>query len=124
MQSLQRLKPFTKTAMKAFASTLVRAIAWRMGSGLLKPCHLLGISADERLPAWGEKQSQSARIKGINMVQDNLKTATTTTHHAFDFAKYGLFCMSQVQYLLNRHFALSVLVKNLFSAIVLTANQS
>jgi IS30 family transposase len=27
MQSLQRLNPFTKTAMKAFASTLVRAIA-------------------------------------------------------------------------------------------------
>lgn len=32
--------------------------------------------------------------------------------------------MSLVQYLLNRQFALSVLVKNLFSAIVLTANQT
>jgi hypothetical protein len=58
---------------------------------ICKPCHLLGISTDEKSPAWGEKQSQAARIKAINMVQDKLKTATTSKHHAFDFAEYGFF---------------------------------
>jgi hypothetical protein len=53
---------------------------------------------------------------------------TQNGHHkqapCIRLCRIRIFCMSLVQYLLNRQFALSVLVKNLFSAIVLTANQT
>lgn len=63
-------------------------------------------------------------FKWINTVIGNLKTATSGTYHAFDFAKYGALYLAEAQYRFNRRFDLAEILKALLGDAVRTTKRT
>ena len=121
-----RLQPFTKAAMEAFAKRYVSPSCCVVTDGLrcFEAVQSLGIEHKRTVAGRGVQSVKLPQFKAINTVLGNLKTATSGTYHAFDFAKYGHRYLGQVQHLFNRRFDLSVILVRLLRAAVLTASQS
>jgi hypothetical protein len=59
----------------------------------------------------------------VNTVLSSLKTAISGTYYAFNFQKYALRYLGEVQYRFNRRFDLRALFPSLLYAAVNTGNR-
>ncbi|MCC4609881.1 IS1595 family transposase [Xanthomonas campestris pv. zinniae] len=75
-----------------------------------------GLSHDAIVTGGGRKGAQQPRLRWINTILGNLKTAFSGTHHAVDFAKYGARYLHAHAYRFNRRFDLAAMVPRLASA--------
>ena len=64
----------------------------------------------------GKQACEIPKLKAVNTVLGNLKTAITGTYHAFKFNKYAYRYLAEFQYRFNRRFDLSVLLQSLIRA--------
>lgn len=77
-----------------------------------------GLAVHEPIVTGGGKQAcEIPRLKAINTVLGNLKTAITGTYHAFKFNKYAYRYLAEYQYRFNRRFDLSLLLQSLIRAV-------
>lgn len=72
-----------------------------------------GISHESVVTGRGRKAAQEPRLKWVNIILSNLKTALGGTHHALKFAKYGGRYLAAHQYRFNRRFDLSAMLLQL-----------
>ena len=76
-----------------------------------------GLASHEPIVTGGGKQAcEIPKLKAINTVLGNLKTAITGTYHAFKFNKYTYRYLAEYQYRFNRRFDLSMLMQSLIRA--------
>ncbi|MBB3834968.1 ribosomal protein L37AE/L43A [Xanthomonas arboricola] len=75
-----------------------------------------GLSHDAIVTGGGRKGAQQPRLRWINTILGNLKTALSGTHHAVNFAKYGARYLHAHAYRFNRRFDLAAMVPRLASA--------
>jgi transposase-like protein len=68
----------------------------------------------------GRKAVQHPEFRCAHTVLSNLKTAISSTCHAFNFAKYADRSLAKVQYRFNRRFDLSVILRRLLRAAATT----
>lgn len=64
----------------------------------------------------GKQACEIPKLKAVNTVLGNLKTAITGTYHAFKFNKYAYRYLAEFQYRFNRRFDLSILLQRLIRA--------
>ncbi|WP_355603622.1 IS1595 family transposase [Xanthomonas cannabis] len=75
-----------------------------------------GLTHDAIVTGGGRKGAQQPRLRWINTILGNLKTALSGTHHAVNFAKYGARYLHAHAYRFNRRFDLAAMVPRLASA--------
>lgn len=66
----------------------------------------------------GRQAAQHPRLRWVNTVLSNLKTAFSGTHHAFKFEKYGPRYLAAHQYRFNRRTDLASMVPRLATALM------
>jgi hypothetical protein len=77
-----------------------------------------GAAWHEPIVTGGGKQAcEIPKLKAVNTVLGNLKTAITGTYHAFKFNKYAYRYLAEYQYRFNRKFDLSILLQRLIRAV-------
>lgn len=98
-------RPVTKKAILDFASRSLAAPAILVSDGLgcFNAVHGTGILHESH----GASASVlNTKFLAINTLLGNLKTAFSSTYHAFGFAKYAHRYLAQVQHLFNRRYDL------------------
>ncbi|KTF33485.1 IS1595 family transposase [Xanthomonas translucens pv. translucens] len=76
-----------------------------------------GLTHDAIVTGSGRKGAQQPRLRWVNTILGNLKTALSGTHHAVDFPKYGTRYLRAHAYRFNRRFNLAAMVPRLASAL-------
>ncbi len=76
-----------------------------------------GLTHDAIVTGSGRKGAQQPRLRWVNTILGNLKTALSGTHHAVDFPKYGARYLHAHAYRFNRRFNLAAMVPRLASAL-------
>uniref|UniRef100_E6QQB5 Transposase of ISCARN94, IS1595 family IS1595 group n=1 Tax=mine drainage metagenome TaxID=410659 RepID=E6QQB5_9ZZZZ len=82
-----------------------------------------GGATHERIPMTGltgRQAAQHPQFRAMNTVLGNLKTAFSGTYHAFNFQKYALRYLAEMQYRFNRRFDLSTILIRLVHAALTT----
>lgn len=67
------------------------------------------------------KGAQQPRLRWVNTILGNLKTALAGTHHALAFAKYGARYLAAHAYRFNRRFDMAAMVPRLAAALMRSA---
>jgi hypothetical protein len=68
----------------------------------------------------GRQAVQHPEFRWVNTLLGNLKTAIGGTYHAFDFHKYAVRYLAEVQYRFNRRFDLRAILARLITAAAAT----
>uniref|UniRef100_UPI0012DA5AE7 IS1595 family transposase n=2 Tax=Xanthomonas graminis TaxID=3390026 RepID=UPI0012DA5AE7 len=76
-----------------------------------------GLTHDAIVTGSGRKGVQQPRLRWVNTILGNLKTALSGTHHAVDFPKYGARYLHAHAYRFNRRFNLAAMVPRLARAL-------
>ncbi|MXV07536.1 MULTISPECIES: IS1595 family transposase [unclassified Xanthomonas] len=76
-----------------------------------------GLTHDAIVTGSGRKGAQQPRLRWVNTILGNLKTALSGTHHAVDFPKYGARYLHAHAYRFNRRFNLAAMVPRLARAL-------
>ena len=114
--------PFTKTALAAWSEASLNPDSYVVSDGLGGFRGITGTVACHHriIVGAGRAAVQHADFRWVNTILGNLKTAIAGTYHAFDFAKYANRYLAEVQYRFNRRFDLSVILRRLVHAAVVT----
>ena len=97
---------FDEYGLQERCEDLVRAWRWPEGFILHEP-HVTG---------GGVASAKHPSFMAVNTVLANIKTSLAGTYHAFGFQKYAHRYLGQVQYLVNRRFALRAILQRLARA--------
>lgn len=76
-----------------------------------------GLTHDAIVTGTGHNGARQPRLRWVNTILSNLKTALSGTHHALDFPKYGARYLRAHAYRFNRRFDLAAMVPRLASAL-------
>ena len=115
-------RPFTKKSIKDFAERSLAAPATLVSDGL--GCFMAvrgsAILHELHVSGGGAASVRNPSFIAVNTVLGNIKTSTSGTYHAFEFAKYAKSYLGQIQYLFNRRFDLRSILRRLARSACLT----
>lgn len=116
-------RPFTKASIEAFVARSLVLPLTLVSDGLscFTAVQGTGIKHERHVTGGGAASATHPSFQAINTLLGNLKTSLSGTYHAFDFEKYADRYLAQVQYLFNRRFNLSTILKRLAIAACRTA---
>lgn len=108
-------RPFTKETIEAFAARSLALPLQRVSDGLTRFTAVqdMGIRHERHVTGGGAASASHSSFRAINTLLGNLKTSLSGTCHAFGFTKYADRHLAQVQYLFNRRFGLSAILRRL-----------
>ena len=108
-------RPFTKRSIETFIARSLALPVTLVSDGLscFTAVQDAGIVHERHVTGGGAASAAHPSFRAINTFLGNLKTSLSGTYHAFGFEKYAHRYLAQVQYLFNRRFDLSVILKRL-----------
>jgi len=108
-------RPFTKESIEAFSAQSLALPLTLVSDGLscFTAVQGMGIRHERHVTGGGAASAAHPSFLAINTLLGNIKTSLSGTYHAFGFEKYADRYLAQVQYLFNRRFDLSVILKRL-----------
>jgi transposase-like protein len=108
-------RPFTKESIEAFAARSLALPLTLVSDGLscFSAVQSMGIRHERHVTGGGAASVSHPSFLAINTLLGNLKTSLSGTYHAFGFEKYADRYLAQVQYLFNRRFDLSAILRRL-----------
>lgn len=116
---LDVLPSFNRHNLEAWAAKAIAPDAVVISDGLtaFQGIQWAGLQHEFIVTGRGRKAAQEPRLKWVNIILSNLKTALSGTHHALKFAKYGARYLAAHQYRFNRRFDLAAMVQRLVAAV-------
>lgn len=117
-----RLDPvpsFNRDHLQAWATRSLASDATVVSDGLTAFTGIAraGIPHESIVSGGGRKATQQPRLRWVNVILSNLKTALSGTHHALKFAKYGGRYLAAHQYRFNRRFDMAAMITRLAVAL-------
>ena len=116
-------RAFTKQSIEAFAARSLALPITLVSDGLscFTAVQGTGILHERHVTGSGAASVRHPSFLAVNTVLGNLKTSLAGTYHAFGFDKYADRYLAQVQYLFNRRFDLSAILRRLTIAACRTS---
>jgi transposase-like protein len=121
---MDRVSGFTSEAIKDWAKKRVVPGSVVFSDGLA--CFRATADAGcEHVPEimGGRKPKEATIFQWLNTIMGNVKTALSSTHHAFNFKKYGDRYLAEMSYRFNRRFNLKGLLQRLLIACIVCRPQ-
>lgn len=117
-----RQQPHRAEEVAIFAAQHIATSATVVSDGLwcFRATRIVGADHERVVTGGGRASVELAQLKAVNTLLSNLKTATSGTYHAFNFAKYAHRYLAELQYRFNRRFDLSAILARLLRAAALT----
>lgn len=108
-------RPFTKKSIDTFIARSLALPVTLVSDGLscFTAVQDAGIVHERHVTGGGATSASHPAFRAINTLLGNIKTSLSGTYHAFGFEKYADRYLAQVQYLFNRRFDLSAILKRL-----------
>jgi transposase-like protein len=108
-------RPFTTESIQTFAARSLVLPLTLVSDGLscFTAVQGMGIRHERHVTGGGAASASHPSFWAINTLLGNLKTSLSGTYHAFGFEKYADRYLAQVQYLFNRRFDLSAILRRL-----------
>ena len=108
-------RPFTKESILAFAAQSLALPLTLVSDGLscFTAVQGTGVLHERHVTGGGAASASHPSFRAINTILGNLKTSLAGTYHAFGFEKYAQRYLAQIQYLFNRRFDLSSILRRL-----------
>jgi ribosomal protein L37AE/L43A len=108
-------RPFTKQAMDGFLarSTALPLTLVSDGLGCFAVSADHGAVHDRTVTGGGKASMEIQKLRCVNTVLGNLKTALTGTYHAVRFEKYAARYLAELQYRFNRRYDLRSILSGL-----------
>jgi transposase-like protein len=121
-----KVKTFGQADVKAWALKHLAAATIVVSDGLhcFASVSAAGAKHEPSVIGTARKSSTMPCFRWVNTILSNLKTSTSGTYHAFDFAKYGFLYLAEAQYRFNRRFDLSNILTRILYAAVATGNRT
>jgi transposase-like protein len=121
-----KVKTFGREDVKAWAMAHLSAASIVVSDGLdcFSAVKAVGAAHTPSVVGKARQSSDMPCFKWINTILGNLKTATSGTYHAFDFAKYGFLYLAEAQYRFNRRFDMSTILTRLIHAAAATGSRT
>ena len=116
---LDVLPSFNRHNLETWAGRAIASDAVVISDGLtaFQGIQWAGLQHESIVTGRGRKAAQEPRLKWVNVILSNLKTALSGTHHALKFAKYGARYLAAHQYRFNRRFDLASMLQRLVAAV-------
>ena len=114
-----RQQPHTQQEVAVFAARHIAPSATVVSDGLrcFTATTLVGAEHERHVTGGGKDSVKLPQFRAVNTPLGNLKTATSGTYYAFDFAKYAHRYLAEFQYRFNRRFDMKSILSRLLTAL-------